>query len=379
MTTLNLDAINLRDVEGGGYGFMAESVMEKLYLISPEDRPFLDSIGSSAADSIHEEWTGEVLAAANKDNAVVDGADLSSTNNSATGNRFGNYCQSMVKVVQVSTRAQLARNVQNQNELVAQVMKRQKELRRDEEAAFTSNNAAVLGTTGGSPTAGKLAGLGSWMIGDAIFGSGSTDSARISRGSTGTDPVLSGTTNAGGVPTTAPGAGNKRGITETLLRAVIRACYNDGGNPSMIMSVPEAIETISNYMFTSSARVATLQSQAPQGNRTTASEGNGRSGGGLVAQGSVNVFVSNFGTQELVPNRFQEIYTAADTGDVANVFVLDPQWWERKALADYMSFDLAKVGLADRRVVYVDPTLCAMAPQSSGVIADVTPGTAMVA
>ena len=41
--------------------------------------------------------------------------------------------------------------------------------------------------------------------------------------------------------------------------------------------------------------------------------------------------------------------------------------------------DLAKVGLSDRRVVYVDSGLCAMAPQSSGVIADVTPGTAMTA
>lgn len=376
MTTSNLDAINLRDVEGGGYGFMAESVMQRLYNISPEDRPLIDMISSSPAESIHEEWTGQVLAAANKDNAVVDGADLTGTDNSATGNRFGNYLQQMVKVVQVSTRAQRAKNVQSRNELVGQVMDRQKELRRDEEAAFASNNAAVLGTTGGTPTAGKLAGLGSWMIGDAIFGSGSTDSNRISRGTTGTDPVLSGSTNAGGVPTTAPGAGNKRGITETLLRQVIRACYNDGGKPSVIMSIPDIIEVISNYMFTSSARVATIQTQAPQGNRT----GNdGRTGGGVVAQGAVNVFVSNFGTLELVPNRFQEIYTAADTGNVANVFVLDPEYWERKALVDYASMDLAKVGLSDRRAVWVDSTLCAMAPQSSGVIADVNPSTAMTA
>ncbi len=243
-------------------------------------------------------------------------------------------------------------------------MLRQKALRRDEEAAKTSNNAAVAPAAG---TAGKLAGLGSWMIGSALVGS---DPNRIVRGATGTDPVLNGATNAGGVPTTAPGAGNKQALTETLLRQVIRACYNDGGNPNMILSTPDMIEVISNYLFTSSARVATLQSNVPQGNRTYAGSGNGNTGGGVVAQGSVNIFVSNFGTLELVPDRFQPTYTAADTGDVANVYVLDTEWLANAYLQGYETIPQAVNGKYESRLISVDTTLCVLAPQAHGVVAD---------
>jgi hypothetical protein len=246
-------------------------------------------------------------------------------------------------------------------------------LRRDEEAAKASNNAAVAPASG---TAAKLGGLGAWMIGSAITGS---DANRISRGGSGTDPVLSGATNAGGIPTTAPGAGDKRGITETLLRQVIRACYNDGGNPDMIMSTPDMIEVISNYLFTSSARVAAIQTEAPQSNRTTAGSGNGKTGGGVVAQGSVNVFVSNFGVLELVPNRFQPTYTANDTGSVANVFVLDSEWLANAYLQGYETIPQAVNGKYESRLISVDTTLCVLAPQAHGVIADCDPTVAMVA
>lgn len=365
-------AVDQTAIEAGGYGLISEDVMNKLYVISPEDRPLVDAAGTEDMGNVLKEWVGEILAAASKDNAAVDGVDLTG-DNTQEGNRYGNYAQNMIKEVKVSFRAQNVSTVYRQQELTKQLMLRQRELRRDEEAAKTSNNAAVAPA---AAVAGKLAGLGSWMIGSAITGS---DANRISRGAGGADPVLSGATNLGGIPTTAPTVGNHRGITETLLRQVIRACYNDGGNPTMILSTPSMIEVISDWMFNSSARVATIQTNVPQGNRTNVSSGNGNSGGGVVAQGSVNVFVSNFGTLELVPDRFQPTYTSADAATVANVFILDPTMLANAYLQGYETRELGRTGLSDKRVISVDTTLCVMAIQAHGVIADCNPSTAMTA
>ena len=154
----------------------------------------------------------------------------------------------------------------------------------------------------------------------------------------------------------------------------MRAAFENGGNPTIAMSVPTAIELLSDYLFTSSARVATLQSNAQQGNRTDNGTGGGQSGGGIVAQGAVNIFVTNFGTLELVPNRFQP----DSATDEADLYLIDPETWERSYMQGYETKELARSGLAENREISVDFSLCALNPEANAVVADIDLTTAAV-
>ena len=171
MTAANTDAYDLSQVDIGGT--IHEDVMDAIFDISPVDRPFCDSIGSTDAGNPYNTWVREALEAADKDNAIIDGADAG-TKDEELGERLGNHHQYMDKVVRVSTRSRNVDTIGTSDELIRQLMKRQKALRRDEEAALTSRNVAVEMT---SAVAGKLAGIGAW-IGIKIKDVAATTSAR---------------------------------------------------------------------------------------------------------------------------------------------------------------------------------------------------------
>jgi len=141
------------------------------------------------------------------------------------------------------------------------------------------------------------------------------------------------------------------------------------------MGTPACIEGFSDYLFTSSARVATLQSHATQDNRTDNGSGGGKSGGGVVAQGSVNILVTNFGTLELVPNRFMPEVAAG----VSDLYLLDLDLWERAFLQGYQTKELARDGLAENREISVDLSLCSLNEEGNAVVADIDTAIAWVA
>jgi len=369
MSSANLDAYDLSTVGEGGQ--IHEDLMNAIYDVSAEDRPFCDATGSTTSGNDRKEWVREQLAAATPDNARLDGGSSDALNDTVTGERLANYHQIMTKTVRVSDRGRESDTVGTSDELIRQLMKRQKELRRDEEAAMTSRNIAVQGDN--NAAVGKLAGVGGW-IGVKVKDVASTTAFRGA--TTGADPVLTGdSSGGGGFPTTAAVSGTAEALSETNIKDMMQAAYMNGGNPTLAISVPTAIELLSDYLFTSSARVATLQSNAPQGNRTTASSGNGNSGGGIVAQGSVNVLVTNFGTLELVPDRFMPNSAA----DEADLYLIDPDTWEKSYLQGYETKELARTGLAENREISVDVTLCALNPEGNAVVADIDLTTPAVA
>jgi len=360
MADINITAVDLAAVPINGQ--IHEELMDAIFDTSPVDRPFCDAIGSTDSGNTYKEWLREALEAANADNARVDGSSSAGIDDGVLGERLGNYHQIGTKTIRVSDRGRESDTVGSGDELIRQLMKRQKALRRDEEAALTSKNIAVPGD--GDTVAGKVAGVGGW-IGVKVKDVASTTSVR---GSGGADPVLTGdSSGGGGYPTTIATAGTKAALSETNIKDMMRAAYENGGNPSMAMSTPACIEVLSDYLFTSSARVATLESVASQGNRTDNSTGGGQSGGGVVAQGSVNILVTNFGTLELIPNRFQPEVAAG----VSDLYLIDPESWERSYLQGYETNELARDGLADNREISVDFSLCALNPEANAIIGDV--------
>lgn len=302
------------------------------------------SVGTSYSES-NREGTIDKLSAPNTGNAVVDGSDASG-NNTVVGARVGNHCQISTKIVRVSTRAQNSDVIGRSDELSYQVMRRQQELRRDVEAIALTNQASVADD--GNTTPGKSGGLGAWLT-------TSTD-----RGATGANGGF-----ANGI-VAAPAVGAKRALSETTVRDIVQGVYEQGGDPSVMMSGPGVIRKFSEYLFTVSARIATLTSDQ------------GKSAERATALGSVNVFVTDFGTLELVDNRLQQKY-AADDGDCYNVYIIDPAYLSLAYLHGYRTEPLAKTGLADNRQMAVDWTLVVNNEAAHGVIADIDPTLAAVA
>lgn len=356
MASTNLDAADLKGAAKGG--LIREDVMDRIFDISPIDLPFIDMIGSDVCKNPYKEWTQDALQAVNPSNAVVDGVDPVTGNNTNLGTRVGNQCQISIKVVRVSERAQNTRQIGRSDELVYQLMMRQKELKRDMEAILTSIQASVADD--GNTTAGKLGGLGSWISG-----------TNCSLGATGTQGGYSTTTGL----TVAPVPGTARALTETLVRDMMQIAYGNGGDPTILLSVPSVIRKLSEYLFTSSARVATLQTTAGM---SDVKKTPGRSDDlhqGVTAIGSVNVLVTDFGTLTLIPDRF--LQTTAS--NVAPVYGLDPTFFAVGYLQQIQVQPLAKTGLADNRVMSVDYTLIAKNQLSSFAIQAVDTTAAVTA
>jgi len=342
MATQNLDSADLKGVLVGG--LIREDVMNRIWDISRIPLPFTDMVGTGSAKNSYKEWTTDELAKPDVTNAVIDGSDATG-NDTQTGARVGNHHQISDKVVRVSYRADASDTIGRAKELSYQLMRRQQELRRDVEAISLENQASVADD--GNTVAGKVGGLPTWLSTNALAQTGFVPGG-FDVGATGTR-VTSAFTPATAV---AP-------LTETGIRDTVEAVYNEGGDPTKFMSIPSVIRKFSEYLFSSSARVATLLSDQ------------GKSTEKATALGSVNVFVTDFGTLTLVPNRLQQKQTTAIADDSAIAFILDPEYLSLCFLKGYRTDMLAKTGLAENRQMSVDWSLIVNTEKAHGMITDI--------
>lgn len=342
MSTANLDSADLKGVLVGG--LIREDVMNKIWDISRIPLPFTDMIGTGSAKNEYKEWTTDVLAQPDVTNAVVDGSDATG-NDTATGARVGNHHQISDKVVRVSFRADASDTIGRAKELSYQLMRRQQELRRDVEAIALENQASVADDGNAQP--GNVGGLPTWLTTNYTPRAGGAVGG-FDNGGGGT------TVTTAFTPATAVAA-----LTEAEIRDRVQDIYNQGGDPTKLMTVPAQIRLISEYLFTSSARVATLMSDQ------------GKSQEAAAAMGSVNVFVTDFGTLDLVPNRLQQLQQTAAPDDSCIVFYLDPEYLSLCYLQGYRTEMLAKTGLAENRQMSVDWTLIVHTEVAHGMSTDI--------
>jgi len=333
---------DLKAIEFGG--LIREDVMNQIWDISAIPLPIQDMIADDSVSNSFTEWTTDELAVPNITNARVDGSD--STDNDAKGGaRVGNQCQISTKDVQVTTRARASDTIGRADELSYQVMMRQRELRRDVDAIYLENQASVADD--GDAVPGITGGLPAWLetnvIGGAGFATGGFN------------------TTTGAVDAYSPGTSHN--LTEDNVRDISEGIYQEGGEATKLLSTPPLIRQFSQYMFDSSARVATLQSDQP-GKREA-----------QTAKGSVNVFVSDFSVLEFVPDRLQQTYTNVDEN--VFVFILDPALLRLGKLTGYSVDPLAKTGLADKRLMRIDWCVKVLNEKGEGMIADVDPTLAV--
>jgi len=343
MTAANLDAVNLKDAVFGG--LIREDVMDKIWEIDGFPLPLTDMCSKTTSSNYYKEFTIDELGDAATDNAVVDGADIDQ-DDSSVGTRVGNYHQTSVKEIQVSTRANAVNSIGRQGSLAYQVSQGQKRLRRDVEAQMCTAQASVAGD--GTTTPGISGGLGAWIETNTAGGAGFV---------------------AGGFNTTtglidAPTPGTAAALTETGIRDIAQQVYEAGGMTEYLMGTPQVIRIISEYLFSDAARVATMTNQDTTQNQP------------MTAYGSANVFITDFGqVLKMRDNRLQP-QTATD---VSTLYFLDPSHLYQSMLTGYRTEPLAKTGLSEKRLISVDYSLLVTNEKSQGAIFDIDETAPMVA
>lgn len=306
-----------------------EDLEDIIYDISPTDTPFVTNIGRGSASNVLHEWQTDQLAAASAANAQLEGDDNPTTTATATV-RLANYAQILTKVPRVTGTQRAINTAGRRDELSYQISKRGRELKRDLESSATSNRAAVAGS---ALTARSMAGLGTFLW---------TNLVEKSVGGLATTVVVT-----SGAPTTAPTAGSAATFTQADLNSVIKQTWDEGGDASLIM-----LGSFNKQIASTFAGIGTqFRDVQPS-----------PSAPGTIV-GAADLFVSDFGTHQIVANRFSP---------AGNVSVLDLEYWEMSYVRSMQQETLSKTGDSDRRLILCEATLSAHEPDSSGKVYTVT-------
>ena len=303
-----------------------EDLSDIIYNISPTDTPFMSYVGKTKATAVYHEWQTDSLAAASLSNYAVEGATASDATMSPT-TRVGNRTQIAQKTVKISGTLQSVDKAGRKSEKAYQLAKASAEIKRDMETSLLSNQVA---SNGDSTTARKLGGLQAWL------------STNYSGGTSGV---------AGSGGTTARTNGTNRTFTEDILKSVIKSVYAAGGNPKVLMVNPAHKQVVSAF-----AGIAAQRFMAPANAPTT-----------II--GAADVYLSDFGTVSVVPNRFMTSTNSCDE----TAFVLDPDMAAVAYLRPFQTNELAVTGDNESTQLLAEYTLEVKNEAAHGIIADLTP------
>lgn len=295
-----------------------EELADAIYNISPEETPFVSSIGKGKASSVFPEWQTDALAAA-ANNKVEQGNSSSITATVAT-KRVGNRTQISEKTFGVTGTQEVVDKAGRASEVAYQKAKKMVELKRDIEYAAINNTTAIAAAAGVAPQARGLAG---WT------------ETNNSLGATGVAPSVSGNT--------APTDGTLRSFTEAMLKDVAQKCWEQGGDPTMLF-VPGALR----------ATVSAFTGAATKFDKTE----------DKTLYATVEVYVGDFGRYSIVNSRHQR---------ARDVFLVDPKQFELLTLRAMKATPLAKTGDADNYMVNTEWTLKSKQEAASGAIRDLQP------
>lgn len=299
-----------------------EELSDLISMISPTDVPFTSNIGSESCVNTYFEWQTDSLPTAAQSHAI-DGFDIATYSATTATSRIGNYTSIANIDFAISGTTEATNRAGRGSELAYQVTRNAKALRRHIEVNYTANNAAVAGD---STTERETGGLPVFL--KANVSSSNTNSV---------DPVWT------SAPTGARSDGVERASSEALLKTVIRKVYDSGGDPSMIM-----VGSVQKQNFSAFAGIAAQRFMAP--------------GAPTTIVGAADLYVSDFGTLSIVPNRFQPPQYA---------FVLEPGGIRERVLRDFQIHEMAKTGDAEKRLLLKESGLQVDNQAAHGILADI--------
>lgn len=296
-----------------------EDLSDVIYNISPTDTPIMSSVGKAKATAVYHEWQTDSLAAATTNNAAVEGDDATDATMSPT-TRLGNYTQIVQKTIKISGTLDAVDKAGRKSEKAYQLAKASAEIKRDIETIISANQGR---SAGNSSTARKMGALLSWIATNSSVGTSGADPTTI------------------GVSTRTDGTA--RSFTETILKDVIQQVYSSGGNPKVLMVGAYQKQAVSAF-----AGIAAQRYMAPSNEPTT-----------II--GAADVYMSDFGTVSVVPNRFMRTRDA---------LVLDPEYAALAYLRPFATNELAKTGDSEKTQILAELTLEVRNEAAHGIAAD---------
>lgn len=293
-----------------------EDLSDAIYNISPKDTPFMSNIKKGQATQTFFEWQTDVLANADTANAQIDGDDVTNSFDAAVATtRLGNYTQISRKTVIISGTLEAVDKAGRKSELAYQLAKKSAELKRDQESICLTNQGAAAGSTSAARKTGSFVAFikTNSLSNQNSYSPGSADGNAPSY----TNIPTSARTDAGSLTT----------LTEQMVKDGMLLAYKQGGKPEMLMVGPHN-KTVASA-FSGVATKTFYQSAVEE----------------TAIIGAADVYVSDFGTISIVPNRFQRERDA---------WLIDPEFAAIIFLRPYVTEPLAKTGDAEKRMVLVE-------------------------
>lgn len=304
-----------------------EDLTDMIYRISPTETPFLNMCARETASNTKHEWQIDKLATAVASNQGNEGNNPTNTTVPPTSRIF-NYCEIPQYSFQISGTSQAVNTAGRANEMAYQLVMYGLRMKRDMESAASQNNGYNAGASGTSRVS---ASMESWMSSNYT-----SQSASTTTGSTTGFITSSGCTAPVDASTTAT-------LTEANVKAVIRACWNAGGNPDTILCGPYNKVKISGF---SGILTNNIFQQA---------------GGQAKIVAAADAYVSDFGTLKVVPSRFNRDKV---------VSVLDFNYWAIAYLRPFQSIPLAVTGDSNQRMILAEYCVVSRNEAASGKVCD---------
>ena len=288
-----------------------EDISDVITNIPPTATPFQSLIGQESVNNTVYQWQEDELAAVAA-NAQVEGADGSDATMAATVMR-SNFTQIMAKTIRVSATSDAVSTYGRAKETAYQLSKKSAELKREFEFALvgSARNAAA-----GSSSVARQFGN--------VWGNDAGGNALI---------------NSSVITNNATAAA----LTEAMILATNQRLYEAGGDASYLMIKPADSLIVASF--------------AAAAGRTRDFEA------GTKLVNVVDIYVSPFGTQKVVLNRFMKADSA---------LLFDPANWKKAVLRPFSRTLLAKTGDSDRHFIVGEFGLKHVNYKATGAITGLT-------
>jgi hypothetical protein len=303
-----------------------EDLSDIIYNISPEETPAVSMAGKRSVTSTLFEHQTEALPAVSTA-AQMEGNEITPTTANNTV-RNSNQCQILHRAVSVTGTQMAVNRAGVADELGHQMALIGRALKRDVEKLILGNSVVNTGAAGTArTTAGILAKL----------------ATNISKGG---GDAAGPTAAQAAVGSTARTDGTARAFTETLLKAVLKLCYdNSGDQPTQILMSSANKQLASAFGGRASAtQVVALPTKADE------------------VQANVSVYIGDFGTYSVQADRFIR-------GE-KDVLVLNPEYIKVAQLRGFETVPLSTIGDAASKFMVWEGGLQVDNELAHGLVAD---------
>ena len=299
-----------------------EDLSDIITKIDPDETPLFSNMKKVTTKGITAEWQVQELASAVSTNYVNEGADYSYVNPSAT-TRLGNVHQIFAQSASVSNTLDTVDSAGRERETAYVKILKGLEQRRDIDKSL----CASIAKSSSDPR--KFGTIETWISNVSSAGD-ATDITAFDGSATRTD-------------------GTGRALTLAMVDTVMQACYEDGGNPDMLVVSPSKKATFSDL---SSGSVVTNQLHM-----TSAKE--------ATIIGGVSMYLTDFGTLSVTIDRNMQ----SD-----RVYLLDSEHLQMGSLPgrSFSVNDVAPTGDATKFAIISETTFIPRAPKSMGAVYDLS-------